>query len=280
MNLMVRALGTSFMVGCLIGSVGSAMAAAEQGPVPDRAAFLSSFGLLPQPKVLSNPSSAGPALEEAIAKAPVGFETAATDNEVRVARNRSLVEEDLRLSLQSARQIEQGEAALAKPVLNNFVEAHPLAHESRKVLVMVLIAEQQLSDAAEVLAEGMKHVPHRGAFKKLYARLQFDGDRAGAIAMMESFPPRLEEDPEYFELYGLLLQAEGQYEEANAIYKSLVLLNERHAAWWFGVAISYDGLGLRREAEGAYAMASQLGLQEMTLERYNRVRLKMLRNAL
>ena len=95
---------------------------------------------------------------------------------MRVARNRSLVEEDLRLSRQSARQIEAGEMTLAKPALQRFIEAHPLAHESRKVLVMLLIADRQLSEASEVLAEGMQLVPHRVAFKKLYARLQFGGD--------------------------------------------------------------------------------------------------------
>jgi len=284
MKRLLRALKTRVfllgLVGGLTSAFGPVWAAVERGPAPDRAAFLASFGVSPKPKQQNRDVIAQPAAAAVTLLPPVSFETETENNEVRVARNRSLVEEDLRLSRQSARQIEAGEMTLAKPALQRFIEAHPLAHESRKVLVMLLIADRQLSEASEVLAEGMQLVPHRVAFKKLYARLQFGGDRAAAIAIMESLPPRLEEDPEYFELYGLLLQAEGHFEEANSIYRSLVAFNERHAAWWFGVGVSYDGLGLRREAEGAYAMAAQLSLQEMTLERYNRTRLKMLRSVL
>jgi len=270
-------LGALLLNCCLIWQVSAANVAVLRPAAPDRTDFLASFGGINGQKS-SMPETDATMVKPGFAlQSPVNFEAEIVDNEVRIARARSLREEDLRLSREAIRQIEIGEAELVKGDLINFIQAQPLAHESRQVLVMLLMKQRKTAEATGYLAEGLRLAPDLTVFKKLYARMHLAADPVGALEMIAAYPPDLADDTEYFELYGLLLQANKQFDAANAVYRSLVRIDERQAAWWFGVAISYDSLGQRAEAEAAFEMAQQLGLDDMTLDRYNRSRLAALR---
>ena len=279
MKLKVRALSAMVLSCCVAWQV-SAASPAVRPAAPDRADFLSSFGVIESPKSSSAALSDKPAKPSPVPQSVVNFEPEAADNDVRIARARSMREEDLRLSREAVRQIDSGEAELAKATLISFLQAQPLAHESRQVLVMLLMKQRKITEATQQLSDGMRLAPDLTAFKKLFARLHLVSDPVGALAIIESYPPNLADDTEYFELYGLLLQANDQFDAANAVYRALVRMDERQAVWWFGVAVSSDSLGNASDAEAAFEMASQLGLDQIILDRYNRTRLAALRGRL
>ena len=276
-----------------------AYAAEPAGPAPSRIEFLISFeeGVTSRQNQQENvkqsveteqsvqpaqrdrqEATSREAAPKAASEARLEFEAGTSDNIVRVARNRSIAEEDLKRASDAAKLMSSNQSGRAREMLEPFIADHPMAHESRTMLVMLLIAGGQQSRAQGILRKGLSLAPDRPQFKKLFARLYFRQDPQRALRMLEEFPPEMKIDTEYYELYALLSQVLEQYAQANSIYRSLVTIDERNAQWWMGVGISFDAMGESEQAETAFAMAAQLGISGLVLDRYNQMRLNALRS--
>jgi len=283
----MRVLGRWICFLVASGTLGQTSAAAEN---PVRGEYLASFGV----ELL--PVSAAPDAAEKANAAPTGsklnrnevtvsmeagsiFTSAPIeeDNEVRTARARSQEELDLIQATDAVRLIEQGQYASAQTNLEGYLDSVPGAHQTRKTLATILMAQRNDAAAREVLESGLKLAPNFGPFKKLYARLLLNSEAERAVTLLEQVPPELTLDTEYHEIYAAALQMSAQFEAASLVYEALLQLDDRNARWWMGLAVSRDAVGDFEEAESAYAMASHFGARNLVLNQYGEARLNALR---
>ena len=102
-------------------------------------------------------------------------------------------------------------------------------------------------------------------------------DPARALALLAELPPMLEQDPEYYQLYALLLQQTGRMEDATAMYQRLLQIDPTNGRLWLAFAVALDAMGLVDDARSAHQTANRYGLGDPTLNQYNLQRLKSLR---
>jgi MSHA biogenesis protein MshN len=270
-----------------LGTLGQIGVAAEN---PARSEYLASFGVelksvsaAPIMVGEANAAQAGSKLKrnEVVISSGAGstFTSAPIeeDNEVRTARARSQEELDLIQATDAVRLIEQGQYASAQSNLELYLARVPGAHQTRKTLATILMAQRNDAAAWEVLESGLKLAPNFGPFKKLYARLLLNSEAERAVTLLEQVPPELTLDTEYHEIYAAALQMSAQFEAASLVYEALLQLDDRNARWWMGLAVSRDAVGDFEEAESAYAMASHFGARNLVLNQYGEARLNALR---
>ena len=199
------------------------------------------------------------------------------DNALRSARAMTPEAEDLTVVQQALEQIDQGQILEAIALLTEFIEGQSQAHQSRETLATILLARGETGLAQRVLTRGLELAPNFVGFKKLFARLVMAADPARALALLAELPPMLEQDPEYYQLYALLLQQTGRMEDATAMYQRLLQIDPTNGRLWLAFAVALDAMGLVDDARSAHQTANRYGLGDPTLNQYNLQRLKSLR---
>ena len=267
-----RCVSAALLLG-LVLSIGSAYA--QDGGAPSRSEFFNSFeaadAVMPTQQTQRLPAEQSPPLNE--------FESSAlpADNALRSARAMTPEAQDLTVVQQALDQIDQGQIIEATLLLTEFVEGQPQAHQSRETLATILLARGETGLAQRVLTRGLALAPNFVGFKKLYARLLMAADPARALALLAEVPPMLEQDPEYYQLYALLLQQTGRIDDATAMYQRLLQIDPTNGRLWLSYAVALDALGLVEDARSAHQTANRYGLGDPTLNQYNLQRLKSLR---
>lgn len=256
----------------------AASACAQAAEAPSRLEFLNSFeapDAVMIPEQTQRPAVApSSALNSRQSTAmPAGPE----DNALRSARAITPEAQDLALVQQALEQVDQGQITEAVALLTEFVEGQPQAHQSRETLATILLARGEVGLAQRVLTRGLELAPNFVGFKKLFARLVMAADPARALALLAEVPPTLEQDPEYYQLYALLLQQTGRMEDATAMYQRLLQIDPTNGRLWLSYAVALDAMGSVDDARSAHQTANRYGLGDPTLNQYNLQRLKSLR---
>ncbi|MDG1112645.1 MAG: tetratricopeptide repeat protein [Pseudomonadales bacterium] len=258
--------------------VSVASACAQAAEAPSRLEFLNSFeaadAVMPTQQAQRLSAERSTPLNELESSAmPAG----PADNALRSARAITPEAQDLAVVQQALDQIDQGQIIEATLLLTEFVEGQPQAHQSRETLATILLARGETGLAQRVLTRGLELAPNFVGFKKLYARLLMAADAARALALLAEVPPMLEQDPEYYQLYALLLQQTGRVDDATAMYQRLLQIDPTNGRLWLSYAVALDALGLVEDARSAHQTANRYGLGDPTLNQYNLQRLKSLR---
>lgn len=208
-----------------------------------------------------------------------GLTALPADNELRSARAMTAGEQD-RLMVQSALVlIDSGEIEEAMASLEHYLDETPRAHQSRQTLATIQLARSDSMGAQATLKDGLALAPNYAGFKRLYARTIMVVDPEAAVALLDELPPLVSQDPEYFELYAVLLQQTGRFEDALGIYRVLLQMDPTSGKLWLGYATALEAVGEAAEALAAHRAANRQGLADPSLDRYNRSRLKALRGA-
>jgi Flp pilus assembly protein TadD len=257
-------------IGLSIGS-GSAQAAGA----PSRSEFLNSFEAADA--VMPSEQSQRPPREQSTPLIDLESSALPADNALRSARAITPEAQDLTVVQQALDQIDQGQIIEATLLLTEFVEGQPQAHQSRETLATILLTRGETGLAQRVLTRGLELAPNFVGFKKLYARLVMAADPARALALLAEVPPMLEQDPEYYQLYALLLQQTGRIDDAMAMYQRLLQIDPTNGRLWLSYAVALDAQGLVEDARSAHQTANRYGLGDPTLNQYNLQRLKSLR---
>lgn len=200
-----------------------------------------------------------------------------SDNELRMAREPSIDELDSQKAAEGVALIEQGQFPAAKKVLEAYLSKHPGAHQTRKTLATLLMAQGESEESQRVVDEGLGLAPNFAPFKKLSARHWINVSPGRVVSMLEQVPPDLVLDPEYHEIYAVALQMSDQFEAAALVFEALLRMDDSNANWWMGLALCHDALGDTAAAESSYAMSIHFGAGSLVLGQYAEARLKDLR---
>lgn len=255
-----------------------ASVSAQAAEAPSRSEFLNSFEAADA--VVTSEQTQRPSVEGSrrlIDPQSTAMSEGPADNALRSARAMTPETQDLTVVQQALDQIDQGQILEAIALLTEFIEGQPQAHQSRETLATILLARGETGQAQRVLTRGLELAPNFVGYKKLFARLVMAADPARALALLTELPPMLEQDPEYYQLYALLLQQTGRMEDASAMYQRLLQIDPTNGRLWLSYAVALDAMGSVDDARSAHQTANRYGLGDPTLNQYNVQRLKSLR---
>ena len=145
----------------------------------------------------------------------------------------------------------------------------PKEDDARLALYQALRRQGRVAEAIGVLEDGMADAeqPHR--FAELLARHYASrGQVPMAISLLAVAPPRVAQDPEYYALWGALLQQQGDYEAALPIYEELVAHDPRKGQWLAGLGVAQQQTGDSTAALDSYRAALDAGGLPSTVEDY------------
>ncbi len=167
-------------------------------------------------------------------------------------------EEEAAACYQEIKQlIAQGKIQAAIPKMHMFIGDFPNNNEIRSLLVSILIKEERLEKADDVLMAGLDRHHDHLPFIKLKANILIKQNKA--LAAMEFLQKHATaaaaNDIEYLALLAALYQQDGDCMSAAELYNQLTKIQPQKAAWWVGLGIALEHAGKKNAAKEAYHRA-------------------------
>lgn len=137
------------------------------------------------------------------------------------------------------------------------VLAHdPYNQGAREQLAGLLYGEGRLTEARQLLEEGIRLDPHQADFRLLLARLAIsEGQQQQALGWLSGYQPDLASNMDYYATWAGLTQELGQNADAAALYVKLLRQQPDQGRWWLGLGVAEDGQGHSQRALDAYRNA-------------------------
>lgn len=140
-----------------------------------------------------------------------------------------------------------------------------LAHDphnqgAREQLAGLLYGAGRLTEAAQVLEEGLRLDPAQADLRLLLARVAISGgDRQKALDWLTGYQPDIASNLDYYATWAGLAQELGQPVQASEMYVRLLRQQPDQGRWWLGLGVAEDGQGHRQRALDAYRNAQLHG---------------------
>ncbi|WP_439836011.1 tetratricopeptide repeat protein [Aeromonas caviae] len=140
-----------------------------------------------------------------------------------------------------------------------------LAHDphnqgAREQLAGLLYGAGRLTEAAQVLEEGLRLDPAQADLRLLLARVAISGgDRQKALDWLTGYQPDIASNLDYYATWAGLAQELGQLVQASEMYVRLLRQQPDQGRWWLGLGVAEDGQGHRQRALDAYRNAQLHG---------------------
>ncbi|MCE9944275.1 tetratricopeptide repeat protein [Aeromonas rivipollensis] len=131
---------------------------------------------------------------------------------------------------------------------------------AREQLAALLYGEGRLTEASQVLEEGLRLDPAQADLRLLLARVAISGgDRQKALDWLTGYQPDLAANLDYYATWAGLAQELGQPAQASELYVKLLRQQPDQGRWWLGLGVAEDGQGHRQRALDAYRNAQLHG---------------------
>ncbi len=175
------------------------------------------------------------------------------------------------------RYLREGRLAEAEADLRITLEQARKNHRARELLAGLLIRGGRDQEAKDLLNEGMVLAPYHAGFALLQARIAMQqGDRSGAVELLEEVLRNGKGNREVVALLAVLYQQQKQHDRALELYRMLVGREPGLPSHWVGAAISLEALGNPEEALAAYRQAVNLPNLAPALRTYANDRIEIL----
>ncbi len=130
--------------------------------------------------------------------------------------------------------------------------------EARELLATVLLTDNNVEDADDVVNVGLKRMPHYAPFTNIKARiLMSQGQISKAIDELNQAAPELRNSPDYYALLAALYQQSEKFILAAQLYHQLVQLDPVNAVWWMGLGIALESAEKNNAALEAFQHATK-----------------------
>lgn len=174
--------------------------------------------------------------------------------------------------------LQQGRSQEAETALRTVLAVEPAHIGARDLLLRVLVQQKRQAEIRDLLAEGVRDVPHHLPYRIHFARLLVE---EGALdqarqELIRDPRPAIAEAPDLYALLATVHQRRGDYAEAARTYRLLLAVRPEQAVWWMGLGIALEGTGSYNQAGQAYRQALSRGGLSAGLQAYVRQRLAVL----
>jgi MSHA biogenesis protein MshN len=174
--------------------------------------------------------------------------------------------------------LRQGRPQQAETALRTALAIEPAHTGARDLLLRVLMRQNRQAEIRDLLAEGVRDVPHHLPYRIHFARLLVEeGALEQARQELTRDPrPAIAEAPDLYAMLATVHQRRGDYAEAARTYRLLLAVRPEQAVWWMGLGIALEGADSYNQAEQAYRQALSRGGLSAGLQAYVRGRLAVL----
>lgn len=130
---------------------------------------------------------------------------------------------------------------------------------ARNGLVALLAENGRLTEAEEVLRQGIGHQPVHLPWVVSLSRLRMEqSDAAGAWEILQKHALAGISSADFQGLAGIVLQKLGRMKEAGGRYQAAVRLDPENPRWWVGLGLAMETEGRPELARDAYQKARSL----------------------
>jgi MSHA biogenesis protein MshN len=148
---------------------------------------------------------------------------------------------------------------------------------ARQALFGLLLNAKKMSEAEDVLQDGLRLNSRQPGFAMALARLQTDrGDTSAAVETLQKSAAAAAGIADYHAFLAALLQREARHAEAAAHYHSALALAPASGVWNMGLGISLQALNRRPEAQDAFRRAKASNALNAELQAFVDERLRQL----
>lgn len=150
-----------------------------------------------------------------------------------------------------------GQKDKAVMMLTMLLEAHPVFHPARELLINLLLEQGNLVKAEKILQAGLSFDSNYSPFVELKAKMLVNAGKVNkALELLQRAAPPIENNPDYHAFIAALYQRQGQSLLAAKLYEQLLSVEPNKAIWWMGLAIALESQGNESEAREAYMHAN------------------------
>lgn len=156
--------------------------------------------------------------------------------------------------------VDHGYPDQAIPLLAKVVQNDPQLVAARKMLVTLLIQNNEINSATDYVKSGLKIRPDAIELLELDAKLLLlKHHPEEALHILQKASPPITQEPEYYALLASVQQQLGRATIAEQIYTQLLTLDESNANWWLGIGLAMETQKKNNNALQAYQQAARLG---------------------
>jgi MSHA biogenesis protein MshN len=145
----------------------------------------------------------------------------------------------------------------AEQQLNALIKAFPTYTQGREALADLLIQQNNLAQASQLLQDGLQLQPNEPQFIQLQAQISLmQGNVYAALKKIQSIKPDITQYSAYYAFEAALYQRVGYSLKAAELYGRLVEMYPNNSVWWMGLGVALEGAGKKSAALEAYQNAN------------------------
>jgi tetratricopeptide (TPR) repeat protein len=183
--------------------------------------------------------------------------TSDTTKAVKTTATQSVILQQYQVALNAAAS---GNYSTAITQLSDLLKFAPNYNDARVSLAALLLDQNDKLSAEKIVNAGLQLTPGYAPLVELKARmLTSEGQIKTALTLLQTAPPSIEENPDYYALIAALYEQSNNDNLAISLYRQLLTINPQQGNWWFGLGVSLDKERQLTDAKNAYTKAIALG---------------------
>lgn len=188
---------------------------------------------------------------------------------IKQSRPPTLAQRDRRVSREARADIAAAQSARAEQRLQQLRKDYPQAPRSSALLVELLLSQQRLAEADQLLAVFRSSSQRSLELHRLQGRWYLlSAQPEQAVDWLLQRQPAIVQQPSYYELLGLASQRARRYQLSEQVYKGLLNTDAGVGSWWSGLAIAQELQGQKADARLSYQRALQANRISKPLRAY------------
>jgi len=150
----------------------------------------------------------------------------------------------------------KGKLAGAEQFLYTALKHDNNNRQARETLAGLLINHRRLSEAQQVLQQGIKAAPDYFPFSRWLARIYLENNEpANALQVLEQGLDHFQDNADYLALLAIIYQQSSLHSDAIAFFQKAIELRPTESRWWLAIGLSYEAENNWKGAKKAYVEA-------------------------
>ncbi len=151
--------------------------------------------------------------------------------------------------------------------------------QARETLAGILINHRRLSEAQQVLQQGMQAAPDYFPYRQWLARIHLENNEpAKALPVLNQGSDHFQDNADYLALLAIIYQQLGRYSDAIEFFQKAIELRPKESRWWLAMGLAYETENNWESAKNSYVEAINTHQLQSDASKYVYERLALVSN--